>query len=610
MVLSDGSGRVEYLNSAAETLTGWPLAEAFGRRTREVLCMESPIPDNAQREEGCLGLQAIATTEPAHQEAWVVSRDGRRTPVELTCSLLKMGDGPVKSMVRIRGDLADRQRNSGSADPAGLRFQNLAEGSQDILFTLSRLGRVTALNPAFDRITGFTSAERLDCPFPDLVAPEDHEACREALRSALTGHSCAPLELRIPTRGGAEAVVECSFSPILEAGRVLGVWGVARDITQRKRLEERAVRAQKMEAVMRVAGGIAHDFNNLLTAINGYADFLRQSLSAGNPLHVNVDGILSSASRAADLSRRLLAFSRDRHNEPRRVDLNAFLRNLLPTLEGSLEDGIRLEADLAEGLDPVQADPSELEQTLHILVTNAREAMPRGGRLILRTAWSDPSPGGASPADRTVALIVADTGRGMSDAVKSRLFEPFFTTKPMGRGLGLGLSSVYGYMKRAGGDIQVESAPGRGTLFRLAFLPAAPETAGLPETSAKAPWGGETVLLVEDDEEVRFLLGSILKADGYAVLEARDGEHALELAAGHRGHLHLVLTDLHMPRLGGRGLAEELMPRHPGLKVLFMSGYSEEDFPPLDGGEGRVGFLQKPFMPKSLLRQIRRVLDA
>jgi CheY-like chemotaxis protein len=277
---------------------------------------------------------------------------------------------------------------------------------------------------------------------------------------------------------------------------------------------------------------------------------------------------------------------------------------LLPALTFQLEENITLELDLAPSPGDIWCDPADLERTLMALTSNAREAMAQGGRLTLRTAQ-------AGPGDDRIMLSVEDTGHGMNEELQSRLFEPFFTTKTAGRGAGLGLSAVYGMVKLAGGDIRVDSKPGEGSAFRLLF-PRYQEN-HRPGPDAPAPdgsgAGGETVLLVEDDEEVRFLLQSILKSDGYNVLEARDGERALEVAQAHRGPIHLILTDLHMPRMGGRRLAETLVPRHPGMKVMFMSGFTEEDFPVREGWEIPVSFLQKPFMPKSMLRQVRRVFD-
>jgi CheY-like chemotaxis protein len=291
---------------------------------------------------------------------------------------------------------------------------------------------------------------------------------------------------------------------------------------------------------------------------------------------------------------------------------------MLPGLAGLMDENIELILDLDPQLAPVLADVNQLERVVSILIANSRDAMPKGGRLTVSTReapgqdWRPAFPAdGKAPGH--VILSVRDTGIGMNDEVKARLFEPFFTTKPIGKGAGLGLSTVYGIVKSAGGDIQVESAPGKGTRINLLFPrldePAAAAPAA-PIATSEIKSGVETILLVEDDDDVRFLLYSILKADGYSVLEAKDGEQALEVTASCKEPINLVLTDLQMPKLGGRRLVEKLLTAHPGMKAVFMSGFGREDFPDAQANGLPVSFLEKPFMPKSLVRQIRKVLDA
>lgn len=350
---------------------------------------------------------------------------------------------------------------------------------------------------------------------------------------------------------------------------------------------------------------LTHDFNNLLTAVTGHSDLLKRGLSSSDPLQVHADGVLAAVSRAHVLSKRLSAFTRPRTTQPRSVDVNNLITGLLPTLTFQLEENITLELDLSPFPGEVWCDPADLERTILLLVANAREAMPSGGRITLRTSPPAPKKG-----DRLI-VSVEDTGDGMSEEIQLRLFEPFYTTKPPGKGAGLGLSAVYGMVKLAGGDIHVDSRPGKGSAFRLLFPKHEEDRRFNSEVQVlrDAAPGGETILLVEDDEEVRFLLQSILKSDGYHVLEDRDGERALEKVESHGGPIHLILTDLQMPRMGGRRLAETLLARHPGIKVMFMSGFSEQDFPTPENLETPVAFLQKPFMPKSMLRQVRKVLD-
>lgn len=611
VVASDEKGKVTFLNQKAEVMTGWSLSDACGRRLQDILQIERMETDPAPTGGGCAGLRTGPRPALDAMNVWVASREGMRTPVEATTALIREGQGVIRGVVRILRDVTDRMRAEESLKRSELRYRHLVEKSKDILFTLSRQGIITSLNPAFEQSTGWPAVEYIYRPFSDLLHPEDREMAWAVFQKVLSGQSTPPLEMRIRSKAGGEMVLECGCAPTIENGRPAGVWGIARDVTQRKRLEQRVLQTQKMEAVSRLAGGIAHDFNNLLMAINGYTDFLKQSLGQNSPLLANVDGILSSVSRAASLTRQLLAFSRQKKSTPRRLDLNALIGGLLPNLTEMLEENISLEIDLGKSIGSVLADPAEMEEALMILIANAREAMPKGGRLSLRTSEAESSALPGSTPSTLVVITVADTGCGMNDSVMARLFEPFFTTKPIGKGMGLGLSTVYGLVKLGGGDILVESAPERGTTFRLTFprmetgIGVEPAPQMLPESGS----GGETILLVEDDEEVRFLLYSILRSDGYSVLEAKDGEHAIELAAAHKGRIHLILTDLHMPKLGGHRMVETMIPKYPGMKVMFMSGFSQEDFPSIAGRDLPVSFLQKPFMPKSLIRQIRKMLD-
>ena len=620
VIASDEDGRITFLNPKAETITGWSHGEACGRPLGEVLRLEGrPIPDSPEGTVGAILRNSIAPGLDTPIRT-LVAKDGRKSRVEASASLIREDNGRIMGVVRILRDVTEREQADRLRRASERRYRSLVEKSQDIIFTLSRKGTITSLNPAFERAFGWPAEEWLSIPFSHLLLPEDRDRAWAAFQGVLAGREVPPLEMRARTQSGGEIFLECTSVPAdpgsSEDGEDApgGVWGIARDITRRKRLEERVLQTQKMEAVGRLAGGIAHDFNNLLTAITGYTDFLQQALGKDSPLLHNVDGILSSVDRAANLTRQLLAFSRRQPASPRSLDLNSVVAALISTLGGLVEDDINLNLELDDDLGLILADPGQMEEVLLILINNARDAMPGGGALRITTtrvlAPQDVT-GGAQFPPPYVLLTVADTGMGMDEATKAHLFEPFFTTKPIGMGAGLGLSTVYAIVKLGGGDVQVESSPGNGALFRLYFprLDARPAAQPSPLPQAEIRQGGETILLVEDDEEVRSLLCTILKSDGYAVLEAKDGEQALELAGAHQGGIHLTVTDLHMPKMGGRQLVEKLLSRSPGMKVLFMSGFSREDFPEPEGQALPVCFLEKPFMPKSLVRQIRRILD-
>ncbi len=380
----------------------------------------------------------------------------------------------------------------------------------------------------------------------------------------------------------------------------------------RRQLEAQLLQAQKMEAIGRLAGGIAHDFNNLLTVITGRSEMMLVRLPPDHPLHRDVSLVLKTAERAAHLTRQLLAFSRKQVLAPRVLDLNGVVAGMTAMLRRLIGEDIELVTQLSPDLWGVKADPGQIEQVILNLAVNARDAMPGGGRLTIETAnvdveaLQDRLPHAAGPH---VMLAVRDTGHGMDVATRARIFEPFFTTKEPGKGTGLGLATVYGIVQQSGGQICVDSAPGAGASF-VVYLPRAEEAAGPapPVAAATAPRGGtETILLVEDEEDVRELAVDILGEAGYRVLAAADGHEALRIAAG-ADAIALLLTDMVMPRMSGRQLADALVPGRPGLRVLYMSGYAGTAAGRDTLQEG-APFLRKPFTPAELLGRVRAVLE-
>jgi PAS domain S-box-containing protein len=403
-------------------------------------------------------------------------------------------------------------------------------------------------------------------------------------------------------------------SPDPATGRPTGAVVTFLDITERRRLEEELRQAHKLEAIGRLAGGVAHDFNNLLTVINGYADLLADGLPAGGPDRGYAEEVRKAGARAAALTRQLLAFGRKQVVQPRVLDLNAVLAGMRGMLGRLLGADVALRTEPAPRLPPVRADPAQLEQVILNLAVNARDAMPEGGRLTIRTAavrfgdGAEP-PGGIAPGSY-VLLEVADTGAGMTEEVRSRVFEPFFTTKELGKGTGLGLATVYGIVKQSGGHIDVDSAPGRGTTFRV-WLPSSAEPVREPEPAAasRPPWGrGEAILLVEDDPHVRALAAQFLRQAGYSVVEAPTAPDALSRCAPAAGPIDLLLTDVIMPELSGPVLAQQARQLRPGLKVLFMSGHTDDAVLRRAIRDEDVPFLQKPFSPDALARKVREVL--
>jgi signal transduction histidine kinase len=441
---------------------------------------------------------------------------------------------------------------------------------------------------------------------------------RERVVQQLRGGSAQDVDTVIHTKDGRARNVLIALERI-DIGGTECLLGLLHDVTEPRLLEQQLRQAQKMEAVGRLAGGVAHDFNNLLTVITSYSDLLLEELPSEDPKREDLEQIRKAAEGAAGLTRQLLAFSRQQVLQPRILDLNGVVENTEKLLDRLIGEDIQLSTVLAPDLGLVNGDPGQLEQILMNLVVNSRDAMPRGGRLTIETAdlnaddlfvRNHPL---ARPG-RYAMLAVTDTGVGMDEETKVHIFEPFFTTKEQGKGTGLGLATVYGIVKQSGGFVWVYSEPGHGTSIKV-YLPcaeAAAQASAAQETAADSgmPRGSETVLVVEDAPAVRAVMRQVLKRQGYTVLDAPDGAEALRLSAEHTGPIHMVLTDLVMPVLGGRQLTERLTELRPDTKVLYTSGYTDDAVVRHGLLESGVAFLQKPFAPEVLARKVREVLNA
>ncbi|WP_447978253.1 ATP-binding protein [Candidatus Nitrospira bockiana] len=505
------------------------------------------------------------------------------------------------------------------------RYRHLMELSRDIIVSLSSDLTVLSLNPAFEVLTGWPVADWTGRSFLSLVHPEEHGGIADLLRQAADGERPPLFEARLRTKSDDWLFVEISLAGERDADHGTTILGIARDITQRKRAEETLIQreaqlqqAQKMEAIGRLAGGIAHDFNNLLTIITGYSQLLLSRLRHDDQLRADVEEIRKAAVRAASLTQQLLAFSRRQVLMPKVLNLNCIVETIDTMLQRLIGEDIHLVAALDPRLGHVKADPAQMEQVIMNLAVNARDAMPKGGKLTIETAnvevLETVDQGEARiPPGRYARLIVSDTGCGMDPATQGRIFEPFFTTKGQGKGTGLGLSTVYGIVKQSDGHIVVDSQVGAGTTFTI-YLPLVedpviepPDNERLPPT---LPYGTETVLLVEDEPTVRVLIRDTLRLFGYTVLEARHGFEAQLIGSQQASRIDLLMTDVVMPQMDGRELAEGLMKLHPDMKVLYMSGYTETAM--VDHGVLSTGsaFLQKPFTPETLARKVRETLDA
>jgi PAS domain S-box-containing protein len=452
--------------------------------------------------------------------------------------------------------------------------------------------------------------------FYALVHPDDRETVRAASSAAVANRAPYDIVHRLFRADGTIRWVH-EQAKILrdDRGRPIRMIGTVQDITARRQLEDQLRQSQKMEAIGRLAGGIAHDLNNALTAIAGYAELALNEVKTGHPARPDVEEIRRAAERAGSVTRQLLAFSRKQLLEPRIFDLNDTLTAIARLLSRLLGADIHVQTRLSERALTVLGDPGQVEQAVINLALNARDAMPDGGLLVLTTAMEAVDQETASnlvpmPPGTYVVLTVTDTGHGMARETQARIFEPFFTTKDVGKGTGLGLSMVYGTLKQIGGFIFVESELGRGTTFRLYFPPAMkpPVAPAPPAAREEHPTGTETLLIVEDETAVRNLVASALRHDGYQLLLASSAEEALKLLDAHTGRIDLLLTDAIMPGKSGLELANMMVARQPGLPVIVMSGYTEENLA-ISGLTEPPALLQKPFTPRDLRRRIREVLD-
>jgi two-component system, cell cycle sensor histidine kinase and response regulator CckA len=498
------------------------------------------------------------------------------------------------------------------------RFRALVENSSDGLLLMDRVGRITYAAPSSERHLGWKPDQMIGRSVFDFLDADDREGVGVRMAEALREPGkVVTAEGRFHHGDGSWRLMEGVAVNRLTDRSVRAIVLNVRDLTERRRLEDQLRQSQKMEAVGQLAGGVAHDFNNLLTAILGYCNLMLDDIPLDNPIRSDLEEIRLAGERAAALTRQLLAFSRRQILQPQIVDINVIIRQIEKLLRRLISADIELVTTLAPDLPPVRVDPASLEQVLMNLVVNARDAMPLGGRLTIETAHVNldaayaKGHAGVVPGPY-VMLAVGDTGEGMDEATRTRIFEPFFTTKEQGKTSGLGLASVYGIVTQSGGHVWASSEPGAGTVFKV-FLPQADATMAAPvpehDRAAARKGGWETVLLVEDESAVRALAREVLRRHGYVVLEARHGVDALRLAERHPDDIHLMITDVVMPHMGGRELAERFAAVRPKMKVLFISGYTDQAVMHRHLMPGSA-FLQKPFTPEAFARKVRNVLDA
>jgi PAS domain S-box-containing protein len=544
---------------------------------------------------------------PALGERWMASYG----------QVVRDESGRPRHLLGISLDATERNRLAVERDALLARLQLHVKRMPLTYILFDADFRITDWNPAAEQVFGYTRGEALGKSPSGLNLPSFGPEATAIMARIRAGDMAAHSVNENVTKDGRTITCEWYNTPLMGAGgQFSGLLCLGQDVTHRKVLEEQFRQAQKMEAFGQLAGGVAHDFNNLLTIINGYSDIVLDSLPPGDQNRELLAEVHKAGERSAGLTRQLLAFSRQQVLALRVLDLNVVVGDTASMLRRVIGEDVKLSTTTANGLWPVKADPGQIEQILLNLAVNARDAMPTGGKLTIETGnvALDETYAATHPDARAgshVLLAVSDSGCGMSAAVRAKIFEPFFTTKGPGKGTGLGLATVYGIVKQCGGHVGLYSEVGVGTTFKV-YLPRTEQAGeGAKPHSALGvpPRGTETVLVVEDDAAVRALTRHVLQAAGYAVLEAVGGDEALRVATAHTGCIHLLVTDVVMPGLGGRATAERLAERHHGLRVLFVSGYTDDAVIRHGVLHDKVNFLQKPFTPAVLAWKVREVLD-
>ncbi|HWY47646.1 MAG TPA: response regulator [Bryobacteraceae bacterium] len=482
-------------------------------------------------------------------------------------------------------------------------YRSLIEHSLDLISILNVDGTIRYVSPSHERVLGYPSDDLVGQNVFGFIHADDLAGVKDSFTRQ---DGAASLECRFRHKDGSWRMLESFGRNLSHVPGVSGLVVNSRDVTDRKRLEEQLHHSQRLEAVGRLAGGVAHDFNNLLMVITGYSQMLLDGMAPADPARDDLEQVVKASERATDLTRQLLAFSRRQVVRPVILNLNLLVRDMDRMLRRVIGEDIELVASLAPDLKTVRADPGQIEQVVLNIAVNARDAMPNGGKLTLETANLQVTDEFARmrPAPKPghyAMLLMGDTGFGMDAGVLLRLFEPFFTTKE--NGTGLGLSTSYGIIKQSGGDIWVDSKPGQGTTFRI-YLPVAEEAAEPVEAhrDSAVPGGAETILLVEDEDGVRRVVETMLTRHGYNVLSSGSCGEAMALAERYAGPIHLLITDVVMPGMSGRTMAENLIAQRPETKVLYVSGYGG----PVES-ETTTGFLQKPFTTEELARKIREL---
>jgi PAS domain S-box-containing protein len=605
-----------YINPAYESLFGQSCQSLYENPTSflnpvppsdQARVMESIAQTRAGKDSGPIEFEI---RPPGGKARWVISH---AVPI-------RNERGEVYRISGVVLDITERRAAEEALRQSERRLRTLFETVNLIVLILDAEARIEYLNPFALELSGYPRAEAFGQNWFELLVPQtDRAQMLGVFQEMLHGHRHAHYQSAIVTKRGEQRMIAWHNTVLRDdRGAPIGTLSVGEDVTEHALLEEQYRQAQKMEAIGQLAGAVAHDFNNLLTVILSYGALMAGRLPAGDPMRDDLSEITAAGERAAALTHQLLAFTRQQVLQPRVVSLNDVVGGVEKMLRRLIGEDVELLIRYAADVRSVLVDPGQIEQVIMNLVVNARDALPGGGKLTIETANVNLDAEYAADhvgvnAGPHVMLAVSDTGVGMDRATQARIFEPFFTTKGLGKGTGLGLSTVFGIVKQSGGSIWVYSEPGVGTTFKVYFPQAQTGEEGpaqaLPTTTPAAR-GAETILLVEDDEAVRRVTGTILRRHGYHVLEAQNGGDALLISEQQSAVIHLLLSDVIMPRMSGRELANQLTEAWPTIKVLFMSGYTEGSIMNHVIMDADTAFIQKPIDPDRLVRKVREVLDA
>jgi two-component system cell cycle sensor histidine kinase/response regulator CckA len=604
-----------YISPQIEAMLGFSADEWLGDPG---LVLKQLHPDDRERVLAEV-FESRDTGKPFCSEYRLLARDGHIVWVRDEAIVMRDEAGRPCFMQGLLLDISEQKRKEEMLQKSESKFRTIFERVAVGIALVSIDGQLVESNPALREMLRYGAEELRNRVFNEFIHPEDAVIDVDLDQELIAGkRDHYQIEKRFVRKDGG--VVWCQLNVSLVRGgqeeRPFTICMVE-DITERKRLETQFFQSQKMETIGRLAGGIAHDFNNLLTVIKGYTQLSLSHIQEGDPCRENIEEIKAAAERAAELTNQLLTFSRRQILDMKVLDLNTIVRGLEKMTGRIIGEDIEMVTVLDDHLGRVKTDPSQIEQVILNLVVNARDAMPAGGKLAIETAnvVLDETYArthiGVAPGSY-VMLSVSDTGCGMSPEIKELIFEPFFTTKEEGKGTGLGLSTIYGIVKQSGGNIWVYSEPGRGTTFKVYLPRVEEETDALPvqDHTDHLPKGNETVLLVEDDPSLRALAARVLRYQGYKVLEATNGHEAIGIARESiQERIHLLLTDVVMPHMGGRELVKRMKTLHSEIRVLFISGYTDHTIIYHAGLKPGTPFLQKPFSPTALAQKVREVLD-